>query len=67
MFIVFNPKEQKWPIKVWLEDVSQIEKACFEQAKNLSNLPFIHQWFRSNGIWPICRRTVKPERIICGG
>ncbi|NTU89306.1 MAG: RtcB family protein, partial [Actinobacteria bacterium] len=44
MFTIFNPDEQKWPIKVWLENAEQIGTDCLQQAKNLSNLPFIHQW-----------------------
>ncbi|MBF7097760.1 RtcB family protein [Alkalibacter mobilis] len=44
MFTIYDPNEQKWPIKVWLEDVKQIEAVCLKQAKNLSNLPFIHKW-----------------------
>lgn len=44
MFTIINPQEQKWPIKVWLENEGQIESACLEQAENLSNLPFIYKW-----------------------
>lgn len=44
MFTIFNPQEQKWPIKVWLEHAGQLEADCLQQAKNLANLPFIHQW-----------------------
>jgi tRNA-splicing ligase RtcB (3'-phosphate/5'-hydroxy nucleic acid ligase) len=44
MFTIFKPEEQKYPIKVWLENEGQIEAECLKQAKNLSNLPFIHKW-----------------------
>lgn len=44
MFTIFRPHEQKWPIKVWLENEGQMEGECLQQAKNLSNLPFLHQW-----------------------
>ena len=44
MITIFNPEEQKWPIKVWLENEEQIGEDCLQQAKNLSNLPFLHQW-----------------------
>jgi len=44
MFTIFNSREQKYPIKVWLENESQLEAECLKQAKNLSNLPFIHKW-----------------------
>lgn len=30
------------PVKVWLEDKTDLEKSCLEQIVNLSNLPFIH-------------------------
>ncbi len=32
---------ERWPIKMWLD---QIEEGALEQAKNLANLPFLHQW-----------------------
>lgn len=44
MFIIYDPRQQKWPIKVWLENIDQIEAECLRQAINLANLPFIHQW-----------------------
>jgi tRNA-splicing ligase RtcB (3'-phosphate/5'-hydroxy nucleic acid ligase) len=44
MFTIFDPAEQKWPIKVWLENVGQIEEACLQQAKNLANFPFAYKW-----------------------
>lgn len=44
MFTIFDPNEQKWPIKVWLEDEKQIQSECLKQAKHLANLPFIHKW-----------------------
>jgi tRNA-splicing ligase RtcB len=34
----------KYPIKVWLKDINQIEPGCLEQAEHLANLPFIHKW-----------------------
>ena len=43
MFTVFEPSEQKVPIKIWLENTSQLDKICLEQAKNLANLPFAYQ------------------------
>lgn len=39
--VIYNKKEQKVPIKMWLND---IEDGALKQAKNLSNLPFIHKW-----------------------
>jgi tRNA-splicing ligase RtcB len=44
MFTIYDPAEQKWPIKVWLENAGQIEEACLQQAKNLSNFPFAYKW-----------------------
>ncbi len=44
MFTLFDPQLQKYPIKVWLENENQLEEECLKQAKNLSNLPFIHKW-----------------------
>jgi len=39
MFTI-KTNEMKKPIKVWLEDINQLEPQCLEQATNLSNLPF---------------------------
>lgn len=44
MFTLFDPGRQKLPIKVWLENAGELEPACLEQARNLSNLPFAHGW-----------------------
>lgn len=44
MFTLFDPKKQQRPIKVWLENAGELEPACLEQARNLSNLPFAHGW-----------------------
>jgi tRNA-splicing ligase RtcB len=44
VFIINEPDEQIWPIKVWLENISQLDAECLKQAKNLSNLPFAHKW-----------------------
>lgn len=43
MFVLYNEKT-KFPVKVWLEDESQLEENCLEQAYHLSQLPFIHKW-----------------------
>ncbi|MTK08358.1 MAG: RtcB family protein [Hungatella sp.] len=43
MFVIYNEKTRK-PIKVWLENIDQIEKGCLEQAYHLADLPFIHKW-----------------------
>lgn len=43
MFVIYNEKIRK-PIKVWLENIDQIEESCLEQAYHLADLPFIHKW-----------------------
>lgn len=44
MFTLNDPGEQKRPIKIWLENEEQVGAECLQQAKNLANLPFLHQW-----------------------
>ncbi|NLW46840.1 MAG: RtcB family protein [Firmicutes bacterium] len=44
MFILFHQTKQKYPIKVWLRKPEQVDAGCMEQALNLANLPFLHQW-----------------------
>lgn len=41
MFIIQEP-ESRIPIKVWLEDREELEETCYQQAINLSQLPFAH-------------------------
>lgn len=43
MFVLYN-ENTRFPVKVWLQDISQIEESCLEQAYHLSNLPFVHKW-----------------------
>ena len=52
MFTVFEPSEQKVPIKIWLENTSQLDKICLEQAKNLANLPFFLPTHRTHAGCP---------------
>ncbi|MCL6590031.1 MAG: RtcB family protein [Firmicutes bacterium] len=44
MFVLYHQGKQKVPIKVWLKKPEQIDGGCLEQALNLANLPFVHQW-----------------------
>jgi len=44
VFVLYDKEKQEKPIKVWLENHSQIEEGCLKQALNLSNLPFVHKW-----------------------
>lgn len=43
MFVIYNERTRR-PIKVWLEDIDQMEASCLEQAYHLADLPFIHKW-----------------------
>ena len=43
MFVIYNEKT-RFPVKVWLENIEQLEANCLEQAYHLSQLPFIHKW-----------------------
>ena len=43
MFVLYNEKT-RFPIKIWLKDISQLEESCLEQAYHLSQLPFLHKW-----------------------
>ncbi len=43
MFVLYNEKT-RFPIKIWLKDISQLEDSCLEQTYHLSQLPFLHKW-----------------------
>lgn len=43
MFVLYN-ENTKFPVKIWLENESQLEENCLEQAYHLSKLPFLHKW-----------------------
>ena len=49
MFVLHDAGKK--PIKVWLQDRSEVDDACMEQALNLSNLPFA---FRHVVLLPDC-------------
>lgn len=40
---VYSEKVKR-PIKIWLENKTDLEESCLEQAIHLANLPFIHKW-----------------------
>ena len=40
----FKTKNMKVPVKVWLNDISELDENCHEQALHLSQLPFLHKW-----------------------
>ena len=44
MFVIYEKKRQRVPIKIWLENRAQVEEGCLEQALNLANLPFAYKW-----------------------
>ncbi len=44
MFEVFDSTKQLKPIKIWLDDLSQVDKVCQNQALNLSNHPYLVNW-----------------------
>ncbi len=41
MFVLYN-ENTRFPLKVWLEDMSCLDENCLEQAYHLSRLPFVH-------------------------
>lgn len=43
MFVLYN-EGTRFPVKIWLESMEQLEENCLEQACHLSQLPFIHKW-----------------------
>lgn len=43
MFVLYN-ENTRFPLKVWLEDMSCLDENCLEQAYHLSRLPFVHKW-----------------------
>lgn len=43
MFVLYN-ENTKFPVKIWLDNESQLEENCLEQAYHLSQLPFLHKW-----------------------
>ncbi len=44
MFVLYDKEKQLKPVKIWLDNVEQLDRDCLQQALNLSNLPFIHKW-----------------------
>lgn len=44
MFVKYDKEFQKFPIKIWCENVESIDENCMEQAIHLANLPFIYKW-----------------------
>lgn len=44
MFIIYDPQIQRLPIKVWLDNINELDESCYQQAIQLSNLPFAYEW-----------------------
>lgn len=42
MFVISGKND--FPIKVWLNNINNIEDSCLEQAYHLAELPFLHKW-----------------------
>ncbi len=49
MIVLFNKKEQRIPLKVWIADLSEIESGALQQAVNLTKLDFA---FRQVALMP---------------
>ena len=43
MKVLYN-ENTKFPVKIWLEHIEDMEESCLEQACHLANLPFLHKW-----------------------
>lgn len=43
MFVLSN-ENTRVPIKIWLNQQSDIEESCLDQAYHLASLPFVHKW-----------------------
>lgn len=43
MKVLYN-NNTRFPVKIWLEHIEDMEDSCLEQAYHLSNLPFLHKW-----------------------
>lgn len=44
MFVLYEKDEMRVPVKVWLENRTDLEESCLEQAYHLAKLPFVHPW-----------------------
>lgn len=44
MFVYYDKEKTRVPIKIWTENIEDIEPQCLEQAVHLSNLPFVYKW-----------------------
>lgn len=44
MFVYYKKEKQRFPIKIWCENIESVDENCLEQALHLANLPFIYKW-----------------------
>lgn len=44
MFVQYQKDKQKFPVKIWCENLESVDENCLEQALHLANLPFIYKW-----------------------
>ncbi len=51
MFTIFEKGKNRFPIKVWLRDIDDLDEGTIKQATNLSNLPFV---FKHVALMPDC-------------
>ncbi len=49
MIVLFDKREQRIPLKIWLKDLKQLESQALQQAVNLTKLPFA---FRQVALMP---------------
>lgn len=45
MFTYDNKQQGGVPIKIWLNDLSQLDEGCLAQAQQVASLPFVYRWF----------------------
>lgn len=43
MIVLYDKKQQRIPLKIWLKDINQIETEALQQALNLTQLPFAYR------------------------
>jgi len=53
MFTIFNKDKQNVPIKIWRNNVEEVEQACLDQAVDASNHPAV---FRQIVLAPDCHK-----------
>lgn len=44
MRVIYDKLKNRLPIKVWSDNINEMDEICLTQATNVSNLPFLHKW-----------------------